>query len=124
MALTDGGAFASSADGRTTTPVEVPDGNAGTPAGTGPLVDERAIPFESWSEVSPTAIAVNFVSGSPNCYGAAAHVQETATTITVTVVTGRLATTTAQTCLIVASYSTLVVTLEQPVGSRQVLSGR
>lgn len=108
----------------TAEPTRVPADDVGTIIGVGQLVDERTVPFSSWSELAGNQIAIHFTSGSPACFGADAGVQETPSTVTITVRTGRLATAIDHPCLMVASYSTLVVNLSQPVGDREVLSGR
>lgn len=122
MALADGGSQA--AGGRAAEPTRVPVDHLGAIIGVGQLVDERSVPFTSWSELSDQQIAIHFTSGSPTCYGASARVDETASTVTITVLTGRLVTALDRSCLTIASYSTLVVDLAQPIGQREVISGR
>ncbi|WP_066909031.1 hypothetical protein [Millisia brevis] len=122
MALNDG--LSTNGGPDTVEPTRVPADNVGTIIGVGQLVDDRTVPFSSWSELAGNQIAIHFTSGSPACFGADAGVQETPSTVTITVRTGRLATALDHPCLMVASYSTLVVNLSQPVGDREVLSGR
>lgn len=105
-------------------PTRVPAEDVGTIIGVGQLVDGRTVPFASWSELAGDQIAIHFTSGNPACFGATARVDETPSTVTITVLTGRLASAYNHPCLMVASYSTLVVDLSAPVGGRTVISGR
>ncbi len=104
-------------------PVEVPVGEVGTMFDSTPgLVRATATPFESWSQVSPHTIAIHFVTGTPECYGADAQVTETDTEVIVALRTGTLPHAENKACIMVAVYGTMQMTLESPLGSRTIVN--
>lgn len=104
-------------------PVEVPVGEVGTMFEATPdLVRSTTTPFESWSQVSPNTIAIHFVTGTPECYGANAEVTETPTQVLITLHTGTKPDAVDKSCIMVAVYGTMQMTLSEPVGSREILN--
>ncbi|MFR9753014.1 hypothetical protein ACL02S_18535 [Nocardia sp. 004] len=105
------------------TPTEDPNGNRGNQFTADPtIVGARPIPFQSWTRLPGDKIAVNFQTGTPECYGVDATVTETTTTVTVELRSGRRADAAGRMCTMVAVYGTLEVPLKAPLGSRTVLS--
>lgn len=104
-------------------PHEVPVGEVGTMFEPTPdLIRTTTTPFESWSQVSPNTIAVHFVTGTPECYGADATVTETDTTVTIELRTGTRPEAADKSCIMVAVYATMQMTLASPLGSRTILN--
>ncbi|MFY2787231.1 hypothetical protein [Rhodococcus sp. MALMAid1271] len=104
-------------------PHEVPVGDVGTMFEPTPdLLRATTTPFESWSQVSPNTIAVHFVTGTPECYGADATVDETDTTVTIELRTGTRPDAADKSCIMVAVYATMQVTLASPLGNRTILN--
>ncbi|KQU46735.1 hypothetical protein ASG84_09610 [Rhodococcus sp. Leaf278] len=104
-------------------PHEVPVGDVGTMFEPTPdLIGATTTPFESWSQVSPNTIAVHFVTGTPECYGADATVTETDSTVTVELRTGTRPDAADKSCIMVAVYATMQMTLASPLGSRTILN--
>ena len=87
-------------------PHEVPIDQSGTAFRPEPaLVMAQSTPFEAWTPLPGNRIAVHFVTGSPECYGADATVAETERDVTITVRTGRLASAQDKTCIMIAVLS-------------------
>lgn len=104
-------------------PHEVPVGDVGTMFEPTPdLIRATTTPFESWSQVSPNTIAVHFVTGTPECYGADATVTETDSTVTVELRTGTRPDAADKSCIMVAVYATMQMTLASPLGGRTILN--
>lgn len=117
---------ASPADWSLGTPVpdEVDDSEMGTEFDSRTdIVGATATMFESWSEVDDHTVAVHFVTGTPECYGAYATVEETDTTVIVTLRTGALPEAADKMCILVAVFGSLDVPLSRPLGDRHVLNG-
>ncbi|OYD71759.1 hypothetical protein [Rhodococcus sp. OK302] len=105
-------------------PTQVDDSDIGTVfADRADIVGASDTMFESWSEVDETTVAVHFVTGTPECYGAHASVEETDSTVTVTLQTGALPEAANRMCILVAVFGSLDVHLSSPLGDRQVVSG-
>lgn len=85
------------------------------------IVRGHETPVESWSEVDPTTIALNFTTGTPECYGVDPVVTETDTTIEVSVRTGALPETADKMCVLIAVMGAVEVPLEAPIGDRIVV---
>ena len=120
LVLAGWGAPAASA---TTTPPEVSDADGVIFTDNSSIVDARPMPVESWSRVAnDRAVAVHFTSGTPACNGVHATTQETADTVTVTLLGGALPPVAGRMCIMLAVTGTLVVPLKGPLGDRQVLS--
>lgn len=87
------------------------------------LVDGRLQNFESWSrQPDPHTIAVHFSTGTPECYGVHAEVQETVDIIAVKLSTGTLPEAAGRACIAIGVFGTLPVKLVAPVGHRVVVS--
>ncbi|MFE9325214.1 hypothetical protein ACIHDR_27455 [Nocardia sp. NPDC052278] len=125
-----GGSDNGGAQGKTTTTSAAKSTpTEGTPADAGrmfvadpTIVGAHPIPFTSWSRVADDRIAVNFETGSPECYGVDAGVTETDSTVTVELRSGTRADAVGRMCTMIAVFGTLEVPLKAPLGSRQVLS--
>ncbi len=87
------------------------------------IVDPHPMPVESWSRIgSGDVLALNFTTGTPECYGVNALVQETAENVTVELRGGTRPEALGRACIAIALFGTLEVPLQSPVGDRQVLS--
>lgn len=105
------------------TPVEDPDGNQGTVFTADPtIVGAHPIPFRSWTKLADDKIAVNFQTGTPECYGVDATVTETDSTVTVELRSGTRADAVGKMCTMIAVSGTLTVPLKAAIGNRTVLS--
>lgn len=104
-------------------PEEVPVGDVGTMfVSTPDLVRAMPTPFESWSHISPNTIAIHFVTGTPECYGAHAEVTETDTEVVIGLRTGTLPEAADKACIMVAVYGTMQMTLQAPLGDRDIVN--
>ena len=99
------------------------------PEGLTPFSDNAAITdshlqsIESWSRLPDgDAVAVHFTTGTPECFGVHAEVQETADLIAVKLYSGTLPEAVGRACTMIAVLGTATVLLESPVGSRAVVS--
>lgn len=87
------------------------------------IVDPRPMPAESFSRsADDRAVAVHFTTGTPQCYGVHATVQETHAAVTVELRGGTLPEAVGRACIMIAVSGTLDVPLQSPLGNRQVLS--
>ncbi|RAV11332.1 hypothetical protein DQP55_14200 [Mycolicibacterium sp. GF69] len=87
------------------------------------IVDSHPMRAESYSRVpDDRAVAVHFTTGTPQCYGVHASVQETAQTVTVELRGGTLPEAVGRACIMIAVSGILDVGLQSPLGSRQVLT--
>ncbi|MFJ9364934.1 hypothetical protein ACIRRA_11015 [Nocardia sp. NPDC101769] len=106
-----------------TTPTEAPSGQIGRAFTADPsIVSPHGISFDSWTRVAPDRIAVNFQTGSPECYGVNATVTETSSTVTVDLKSGTLPDAVGKMCTMIAVFGTLEIQLKSPLGDRKVLS--
>ncbi|MFE3191907.1 hypothetical protein ACFXHA_23055 [Nocardia sp. NPDC059240] len=113
----------SAATTTTNTPTEAPNGQIGRAFTADPtIVSPHTIPFDSWTRVAPDKIAVNFQTGSPECYGVDAAVTETSSTVTVDLKSGTLPSAVGKMCTMIAVFGTLELPLKAPLGDRKVLS--
>jgi hypothetical protein len=87
------------------------------------IVRAHPTPFESWSRADGNKVAIHFVTGTPECYGADATVTETDTTVTISLRTGSLPESADKMCILVAVFGTLEVPLQAPLGDRRVING-
>ncbi|MVU82931.1 hypothetical protein GPX89_37555 [Nocardia sp. ET3-3] len=119
----DTGGQAKSSSTATSTPTEAPGGQIGRPFTADPgIVGPHSISFDSWTRLAPDKIAVNFQTGSPECYGVDAAVTETSSTVTVDLKSGTLPTAVGKMCTMIAVFGTLEIQLKSPLGDRKVLS--
>jgi hypothetical protein len=112
------------AEPTTVAPPEVPAGQPGAVFINDPsIVDPHPMPVESWSRLGAgDVLAVHFTTGTPECYGVNAAVQETAQNVTVELRGGTRPDAVGRACIMIAVTGTLEVPLQSPVGDRQVLS--
>lgn len=109
----------------TSTPTEAPNGQIGRPFTADPtIVSPHSISFDSWTRLAPDRIAVNFQTGSPECYGIDATVTETSSSVTVDLKSGTLPTAVGKMCTMIAVFGTLEIPLKAPLGDRKVLSAK
>jgi hypothetical protein len=97
--------------------------------GVTPFADNPAIvnahpqAIESWSRLpEPNVVAVNFTTGTPECYGVHAEVQETADIVAVKLRSGTVPEAVGRACIAIGVLGTLPVRLSAPVGQRAVVS--
>lgn len=108
-----------------TTPTEAPEGQIGRAFTADPsIVNPRPIPFDSWTRLAPDKIAVNFQTGSPECYGVDATTTETDKTVTVELRGGTRPDAVGKMCTMIAVFGTLEIQLKAPLGDRTVLSAK
>lgn len=87
------------------------------------IVDPHPLRAESYNRVpGDRAVGVHFTTGTPQCYGVHATVQETAETVTVELVGGTLPEAVGRPCIMIAVSGILDVPLQEPLGTRQVLT--
>lgn len=87
------------------------------------IVDPHPVRAESFSRVADDrAVAVHFTTGTPQCYGVHATVQETAENVTVELRGGTLPEAVNRPCILIAVSGILDVPLQSPLGTRQVLT--
>lgn len=87
------------------------------------IVDDQPASIQSWTRLpDPATLAVQFTSGTPECFGVHAEVQETPDIVAVKLRSGSLPEATDRACIAIAVSGTLTVTLEAPVGNRAVVS--
>ena len=136
--VADGGASqgGSTPDPPPDTPVGIaaPPGASTGPGGSGPggprrvtvnpsAVDLRPRPFESAEAYGSSSVAVRFWGGLPECEPIGrVDVQETATSVTITLYTGRPPGE-PQACVAIAVYQELIVELSAPLAGRTIVDG-
>ncbi|QZT56853.1 hypothetical protein [Mycolicibacterium austroafricanum] len=108
-------------------PVPIPETPPGTPAAM--FVDEPAIVNayptrpQAWSRViDERTVRLHFTTGTPECYGVSATVQESPDAVLVDLRTGTLPSALDRACIAIALFGGLDVPLQQPLGARRVLS--
>jgi hypothetical protein len=108
-------------------PVPIPETPPGTPATM--LVDDPTIVHvyptrpQSWSRVADErAVRLHFTVGTPDCYGVTAVVHETTDEVVVDLRTGTLPHAIDRACIAIALFGGLDVPLQEPLGTRRVLS--
>lgn len=112
-----------------TTPVITTIAEVPTPPGQTIFTDNPAIieshpqSIDSWSRVPDAdAVVVHFSTGTPQCYGVSAEVQETADIVAVKLRSGTVPEATDRACIMIAVSGSLTVGLDSPVGNRAVVS--
>jgi hypothetical protein len=87
------------------------------------IVDPRPQSIESWGRLpDERAIIVRFTSGTPECYGVHAEVQETADIVAVKLQHGVLPEAVNRACIAIGVVASLPVGLQAPLGHRAVVS--
>lgn len=87
------------------------------------VVDTHPLSIDSWSRLPEReTLAVHFTTGTPECFGVHAEVQETADIVAVKLRSGTLPEATERACTMIAVFGTLPVALQAPVGDRAVVS--
>jgi hypothetical protein len=87
------------------------------------IVDPHPMRAESYGRLADDrAIALHFTTGTPQCYGVHAAVQETAETVTVELRGGTVPAAVGQACIMIAVSGTVDVPLQSPLGARAVLT--
>lgn len=87
------------------------------------IVDARPQAIESWSRLPrPEQLAVNFTTGTPECYGVHAEVQETVDIVAIKLRSGTVPEAVGRACIAIGVFATMPVTLAAPVGTRAVVS--
>ncbi|MEO3759866.1 hypothetical protein ABGB19_16455 [Mycobacterium sp. B14F4] len=87
------------------------------------IVDPHPLAADSFSRAADDrTIAINFITGTPACYGVHAAVQETAQTVTVELRGGTVPEAVGEACIMIAVAGTLDVALQSALGARQVVS--
>jgi hypothetical protein len=87
------------------------------------IVDPRPQAIESWGRLpDDRAIIVRFTSGTPECYGVHAEVQETADIVAVKLQHGTLPEAVNRACIAIGVFASLPVGLQAPLGNRAVVS--
>jgi hypothetical protein len=86
------------------------------------IVDSHPLPVESWRVVGEDVLALQFTTGTPECFGVHAIVHETPETVTVELRGGTLPEAVGRACIMIAVFGSLDVHLQQPLGERAVIS--
>ncbi|TFV59532.1 hypothetical protein E4P42_08380 [Mycobacterium sp. PS03-16] len=87
------------------------------------IVDARPQGIEAWSRLpDPDAVAVQFTTGTPECYGVHAEVQETADIVAIKLRSGTVPEAVGRACIAIGVIGSMPVKLGAPVGSRAVVS--
>lgn len=87
------------------------------------VVDTHPQAIESWNRLpQPDVVAVNFTTGTPECFGVHADVQETVDLVAIKLRSGTLPEAVGRACIMIGVVATLPVRLSAPVGSRAVVS--
>ncbi|MFD3594535.1 hypothetical protein ACFWU5_17580 [Nocardia sp. NPDC058640] len=84
------------------------------------LVNPHPIPFTSWNRLGENKIGVNFETGNPECFAVDATVTETPETVTVALRSGTRADSVNKMCTMNMVLGTLEITLDSPLGDREV----
>ncbi|MFE4498484.1 hypothetical protein ACFRFQ_01400 [Rhodococcus sp. NPDC056743] len=89
------------------------------------LTDTHPVSVTSYSLVEGAGdrVAVHFVSGTPECFGAHATVDETTSDVTVRVSVGTLPAAVGMACTMEVVDATLDLSLDAPLGDRTVRNG-
>lgn len=86
------------------------------------LVEPWPVALEGIEPLGPDRLLATFYGGVEECYGVArVDVEETSDTVTITVYEGRVPE--AEVCIEIALLKGVVVTLDAPIGDREVVDG-
>ena len=86
------------------------------------IVDSHPLRVESWRLVGEDVLALQFTTGTPQCFGVHAIVHETPDAVTVELRGGTLPEAVGRACIMIAVFGSLDVQLQQPLGDREVIS--
>lgn len=86
------------------------------------IVDSHPLHIESWRVVGEDVVALQFTTGSPECFGVHAIVHETPETVAVELRGGTLPEAVGHACIMIAVFGSLDVQLHDPLGDREVIS--
>jgi hypothetical protein len=86
------------------------------------IVDSHPLPVESWRVVSDDVVALQFTTGTPECFGVHAIVHETPEAVAVELRSGTLPEAVVRTCIMIAVFGSPDVQLQEPLGDREVTS--
>jgi hypothetical protein len=86
------------------------------------IVDSHPLHFESWRVVGEDVVALQFTTGTPECFGVHAIVHETPETVAVELRGGTLPEAVGRACIMIAVFGSLDVHLREPLGDREVIS--
>jgi hypothetical protein len=86
------------------------------------IVDSHPLHFESWRVVGEDVVALQFTTGTPECFGVHAIVYETPETVAVELRGGTLPEAVGRACIMIAVFGSLDVHLREPLGDREVIS--
>lgn len=87
------------------------------------IVDSHPLRFDAWSRPPDgNSVIVYFTSGTPQCNGVHATVQETDDTVEIALRGGTPPEAVGKMCVMIALQGSLEVPLENPLGDRRVLS--
>ncbi|WP_067572743.1 hypothetical protein [Nocardia acidivorans] len=106
-------------------PTEAPQGQLGRDFTADPgIVNPHPLPFDSWTRLADDKLAINFTTGSPECYGVDATVTETTESVTVALRSGTRADAVGRMCTMIAVFGSMQIQLKAPLGNREVLSAK
>jgi hypothetical protein len=86
------------------------------------IVDSHPLHFESWRAVGEDVVAVQFTTGTPECFGVHAIVHETPETVAIELRGGTLPEAVGRACIMIAVFGSLDVQLQAPLDDREVIS--
>jgi hypothetical protein len=91
------------------------------------IVDSHPLHFESWrvvgeDVVGEDVVALQFTTGTPECFGVHAIVRETPETVAVELRGGTLPDAAGRPCIMIAVLGSLNVQLQEPLGDRELIS--
>ncbi|MCK0174271.1 MULTISPECIES: hypothetical protein [Mycobacteriaceae] len=87
------------------------------------IVDSHPMAVQSWSRLpGDHGIAVQFTTGTPECYGVQAEVQETPDIVAVKMRSGTVPEAVGRACIAIGVVGTMAIPLQSPLGHRAVVS--
>lgn len=86
------------------------------------IVDSHPLHVESWRAIGEDVVALQFTTGTPECFGVHAIVHETPESVAVELRGGTLPDAVGRACIMIAVFGNLDVQLQAPLGDRQVIS--
>jgi hypothetical protein len=86
------------------------------------IVDSHPLHFESWRVVGEDVVALQFTTGTPECFDVHAIVHETPETVAVELRGGTLPEAVGRACIMITVFGSVDVHLREPLGDREVIS--